>query len=321
MIHYYAILFLIALITGSDISAQNSLNDLNILFKHDFENNTIGNYLYDEWSRDWLNPEWCERRSELEIASNTSDPVNPTKVLQLNFPENSVGPSEGGTQWWTLLDNQDEVYFSYDVYFMPGFQYQLGGKLPSVHGGDAKPNVRPNGYDFFHIGLMFKQEGRIVFYVYFPDSKEQISGETITWGDDENDTDYFYPSSMVIEYGSGETVYCKPGEWHNFTYRAVLNTVNSTGGGNYDGILEAYFDGKLVTQISHLLFRHTRELGIDCININSFFGGSTDEWRNPIAEWLRLDNVMLYTFKDNIDVPRGNKLSPINRTINYWRKF
>jgi len=150
---------------ATNLIAQNSLDDLNIIFKHDFENNTEGNYRYDEWSRDWWNPAWCERQPELEITSNTSDPVNPTKTLQLNFPAYSIGPSEGGTQWWTPIENKNEVYFSYDVYFMPGFQYQMGGKLPSVHGGDATPNTRQDGYDFFHVGLMFKHEGRIVFYV------------------------------------------------------------------------------------------------------------------------------------------------------------
>jgi hypothetical protein len=303
------------------IFSQSSLNDLNIIFKHDFENNTIGDYSYSEWKSDWLNPAWSNRQSDLDIVRNTSDPVNPTKALQINFPANSVGTSEGGTQWWTHFDKKSEVYYSYDVYFMPGFKYQLGGKIPSVHGGSATPNVKPNGYDFFHVGLMFKQEGEIVFYVYYPDSKEPTYGESFSWGYDNYPTDYFKPSSVVIEYGSGVPVYCKPGEWHNFTYRVVLNTVKSTGGGNYDGILEAYFDGKLVTQISHLLFRHTNDLDIEYMNINSFFGGSTDEWRNPIEEWLRLDNVMVYTFKDNMSVPRGNTLSPSNRTINYWRMF
>jgi hypothetical protein len=316
-----SVFLIFTLLFATNLIAQNSLDDLNIIFKHDFENDTEGDYLFDEWNNDWLNPAWCERQPELDIASNSSDLVNPTKTLQLNFPANSVGPSEGGTQWWTHFESKNEIYFSYDVYFMPGFQYQLGGKLPSVHGGDATPNIKPNGYDFFHIGLMFKQEGRIVFYVYFPDSKEAISGESFGWGVNDYPDDHFSPSSLVIEYGSGNPVYCYPGEWHNFTFRVVLNTVQSSGGGNYDGILEAYYDGKMVTQISHLLFRHTEELGIEYMNINSFFGGSTDEWRNPIDEWLRIDNVMLYTFNDDIDVPRGNTLSPINRTINYWRKL
>jgi titin len=30
---------------------------------------------------------------------------------------------------------------------------------------------------------------------------------------------------------------------------------------------------------------------------------------------------MIYTFNENIDVPRGNVLSPVNRSINYWRQF
>ncbi len=304
-----------------NIFPQNSLDDLNIVFKHDFENNTLGNYLVDEWKSDWLSPTWNSRLSETDIVRNTNDNINPTKSLQINFPANSLGSSEGGTSWEAFIDKKNELYISYDLYFMPGFQYQMGGKLPSVKGGTVNPGIVPTGYDGFTGGLMFKEDGQIVFYVYFPDSKATEYGDSYPWGRNYPSTTNFLPSSAIMEYGSGTLSKCKPGEWHNITYRMVLNTINSEGRGNYDGILEAYFDGKLVTQVSHLLFRHTADLGIDCMRIYSFFGGSTDDWRNPISEWLRIDNVMLYTFKSNINVPRGNTLSPTNRTINYWRKI
>jgi hypothetical protein len=303
------------------IFAQNSLDDLNVIFKHDFENNTLGDYDHDEWNRDFLYPDWNNRQTETDIVQNSSDPINASKSLQINFPANSLGSNEGGTYWWTMIEKQNELYMSYDLYFMPGFEYQLGGKLPSLQGGELSDAGGSTGYDGFTGGLMFKQDGQIVFYIYYPDSKEQQYGESFTWGANNYPDGYFSPSSVKIEYGSGNISYCHPGEWHNITYRMVLNTVKPTGGGNYDGILEAFFDGKMVTQISHILFRHTTNLNIDRLRIMSFFGGGTDDWRNPIEEWLRIDNVILYTFKENIDVPRGNTLSPTNRTINYWRKF
>ncbi|MBN1183596.1 MAG: hypothetical protein JXB49_15000, partial [Bacteroidales bacterium] len=301
------------------------MHDLNVIFKHDFENNTVGDYSFREWNSDWLTPPWENRQSTLDISVSTSDVDNPTKTLQIYYPENSLGPEEGGTNWWTNISNkQEEVYLSYDIMFMPGFKYQWGGKLPSIKGGtvEVKGNFdRPDGYDGFAAGIMFKEEGQIVFYLYYPDSKVTQYGESFSWGARNYPVNYFSPSSVVIEYGSGDLCYAKPGKWHNLTYRMVLNTINSSGKGNYDGILEAYFDGKLVTQISHILFRHTLNLGIDCLRMVSFFGGSTDDWRNPIPEWLKIDNVILYTFNDNINVPRGNTLSPTNRTINYWRMF
>jgi hypothetical protein len=306
------------------VQGQNSLDDLNIIYKHDFENNTVGKYNFAEWSQDWFSPAWENRQSSLEISRDVSDLLNPTKALQVYYPVNSLGPEEGGTNWWTTIEKQNEIYVSYDVMFMPGFQFQMGGKLPSVKGGSVEilgDFDRPSGYDGFAGGIMFKDEGDLVFYVYYADSKDAIYGESFAWGANYYPSDYFSPSSVVIEYGSGTPSICKPGEWHNLTYRMVLNTVKSSGGGNYDGILEGYFDGKLVTEISHLLFRHTNDLGIDCMRIVTFFGGSADEWRNPINEWVKIDNVLLFTFKDNMDVPRGNTLSPASRTIKYWRQL
>ncbi|MBN1180892.1 MAG: fibronectin type III domain-containing protein, partial [Bacteroidales bacterium] len=307
----------------SNSFGQNSLDDLNVIFKHDFENNTLGTYVYKEWQRDFLSPEWCDRQYGNTIVQKTADEDNPTKTMQLNFPANSVGPSEGGTQWWTIIPKQDELYFSYDILFMPGFQYQLGGKLPSIRGGDLATNdgfVRPSGYDGFSGGMMFKQEGLIAFYTYFPGSNITRYGETIFWGKNYS-SEAFSPAIFKVGAGDGITNLCTPGKWHNITIRMSLNSLKQEGEGNYDGILEGYFDGKLVIQVSKMLFRHTAKLGIDIINMTAFFGGDGDSWRNPIEEWIRIDNVIAYTFKDNMDVPRNNELSPFDRTINIWRTF
>ncbi len=300
--------------------AQNNLEDLNVIFKHDFEKNTLGDYRVDEWKADFLNPEFCSRQSELDIVKNSSDNVNNTKVLQINFPANSLGPDEGGTHWWTSLNEKyDELYVSYDLMFMPGFEFQDGGKLPSVKGGNVVANTKPTGYDGFTGGLMFKADGRILFYIYYADNPND-GRLTLTWGS-KYALNPVTGSKAEVNYSSGIATNCKPGEWHNITYRMALNTVKSSGGGNYDGIMEAYFDGQLVTQVSKILFRHTSNLGIDIMRVYTFFGGSTDDFRNPIAEWLKVDNFLLYTFKDHIPVARGNTLSPTDRTINYWRMF
>ncbi|MBN1186980.1 MAG: hypothetical protein JXB49_32180, partial [Bacteroidales bacterium] len=292
-----------------NVNGQNSLNDLNVIFKHDFENNTPGTYLVSEWKKDWLYPAWSNRQSSTNIVQDANDATNPTKSLQINFPAGTVGADENGASWYTYFDKVNEIYVSYDIMFMPGFQYKLGGKIPSVQGGEPSANIKPNGYDGFTGGLMFKEDGRVNFYVYFPDSREPNYGDSFRWGG-EYSSSALLPSSVVAEFSSDEKAYCTPGKWYNITYRMVLNTLKQGGGGNYDGILEAYFDGKLLLQLSHFLFRHTDDLGIDCMRIYSFFGGSGDDWRTPINEWLRIDNVVLYTFNENIDVPRGNVLSP-----------
>lgn len=308
-------------VSGVSVIAQSSLDDLNIIFKNDFENSTVGVYSRDEWYRDWNKPYYDQRLDKTDIVQDFSDTDNPTKVVQYNFPAGSLGPSEGGGQWRTKFANQDELYISYDIMFMPGFQYALGGKIPGAIGGELPDFMRPSGYNGFTGGLMFKGDHRLVFYMYYPDQSFEEGGTSFTWGGVNYPKGYFLPSSVEVNYGSGEACYMHPGEWHNITYRMVMNTLQSEGHGNYDGIIEAYFDGKLVTQLSKLLFRQTSQLAIDCMKMVTFFGGGTDEWRNPIDEWIRMDNVILYTFKNDVNVPRGNTLSSTDRTINYWRQF
>jgi len=299
----------------------NSLNDLNIVFKHDFERNTLGNYRDDEWREDFRNPEWGER-STLNIIQDTTDSSDSTKALQMNFQEGTRGGGEGSMVWWTTLNGKyEELYFSYDVMFEPGFDFGEGAKIPSLKGGNAEVEGqmdRPDGYDGFANGLMFKEYGRIVFYLYFPDSRLDMYGDSYWWGGDYADDVDFSPSTIEVGYTSRGLATCTAGEWHNLTYRTVLNTIDANGNSNYDGILEAYFDGKLVFQLTHILWRRTKDLGIDTLNMRAFFGGT---WTCPKDEWMRMDNVIVYTIKDNINVPRGNVLSPTNRTINYWRNF
>lgn len=304
-----------------NIYSQSTLEDLNILYQNDFEDNTVGRYSQSDWLKDFPNSVVAQRLEYTDIAQDVSDLVNPTKTVQFNFPAGSVGPDEGGGQFWHHFANQEELYMSYDILFMPGFKFQLGGKIPGVTGGEFTGFQRPNGYDGFTTSIMFKQESQAVFYSYYADQSFQEGGTSFTWGGVDYPEGYFLPSQVQVPFGTNQACYMRPGEWHNLTFRIAMNTVPSEGNGNYDGILEAYFDGKLVTQVSHILWRETRNLAIDCMRVVTFFGGSGDSWRNPIDEWLRIDNIILYTFKEGLDVPRGNNLSPTNRSINYWRKM
>lgn len=302
------------------IKGQNGLDDLKVIYQQDFEDNSVGGYTMNDWNKDWPGAYHTDRIEECDIAQDHNDPVNSSKTLQYNFPEGTISPWNGGGQWFFNFPKQDEVYISYDLMFMAGFEFQKGGKLPSAIGGDFSTD-KPTGYDGFTAGLMFKSGGNVAFYCYWPDQMLEQGGTSFAWGVDNYPTDYFLPSSVNYSYASGDVSYCIPGKWHNITYRIVMNTINSAGTGNYDGILEGYFDGNLVGQVTHMLFRHTSSIGTDCMRMYSFFGGGDASYNTPKDEWMRVDNVLIYAFKDNIDVPRGQKLSPTSRKINYWRNF
>ena len=284
-----AIFLFLTVATLAGIYSQ-STDTFNIIFSNNFENNTIGTYDNSEWLRDWNRPDWSNREVPPQIRQDT-DPENGTKVMRLNFPEGCLGPSEGGTQWTTMLNNTyKEIYFSYRIKFNPGFEWVLGGKVPGFRAGPPWPGFCPPPWDNGFVGLLMWKPSQIVYYYYHHDQKSNY-GDTRYW-------DYKIQS----------------GKWYTITARAVMNTVD-TAGGNKDGILEGFINGKLVCQITGLRLRNLESVGLDRIIIASFFGGDSDDWRAKRDEWIDYDDFYVYTYNDNIDVPRGNTTSPSGRVL------
>ena len=54
------------------------------------------------------------------------------QAMQWNFPEGSLGPDAGRELGVAPGISYDEIYFSYDVMFKPGFEFVLGGKIPGA---------------------------------------------------------------------------------------------------------------------------------------------------------------------------------------------
>lgn len=266
-------------------------NIWNIHFYQDFEDDVTGEYREYDWEKDWNYPDWANRDILQEIIQ-VDEPENQTKVMRWHFPEGSVGPSEGGGQWFTGLDSvYNELYFSYKVRFKPGFKWVLGGKLPGVIGGPQWDGYAPPGWsDGFVAKLMWKSSSQIMFYYYHQDQNDN-HGDSKTW-------DYFIES----------------GRWYIITIRIVMNTINASGGNN-DGILEGYIDGKMVCQLTNVRFRNLESIGIDHLHITSFFGGNSEEWAAQRDEWIDTDDFYVFTYKDYANVPNGNTISPPGRTI------
>jgi chitodextrinase len=274
------------------ISAQTTnFNDIfNIYFEQDFENNTLGTYSESEWKEDWNHPEWSNRQVPPEIL-NDSDIVNGTKVMRWLFPEGSVGPAEGGGQWLAPLNSSfDELYFSYRIKFKPGFEWVLGGKIPGLLAEPFKGFDPPEWDEGAMILLMWRSDHKITFY-YYHHNQDHIYGDSEGW-------------NYNIE----------PGIWYTITIRIVMNTLNENGGNN-DGILEGYINDKLYCQVSNLLFRNLSSIGIDHLQITSFFGGDGEEWAAKRDEWIDVDDFVVFSYKDDVIVPRGNTPSPSDRVL------
>jgi hypothetical protein len=261
-----------------------------IYFYQDFEDNALGEYSDSEWEEDWNHPNWSNREVPPTIEQNT-DPENGSKVMRWHYPEGSLGPSEGGGQWLTELDDSyDELYFSFRIKLRPDFVWVLGGK---IHGLIAEPF---EGFDIPEwdegamILLMWRSDRKITFYYYHQDQ------------------DHYYGNSEAWNFD------LESGKWYTITIRMVMNTVDENGGNN-DGILEGFVDGKLVCQMGNLRFRNLESIKINILEITSFFGGDGDEWRAQRDEWMDVDDFIVFNYSDAVNVPRGNTLSPKGRVL------
>ena len=72
---------------------------------------------------------------------------------------------------------------SYDVQFEEGFDFVKGGKLPGLFGGEGNTGGGiPTGMDGFSARMMWRGNGRVVQYVYYPDQPEHF-GHDMPWTD------------------------------------------------------------------------------------------------------------------------------------------
>jgi hypothetical protein len=283
-----ALSFFFTIATLAGIYSQ-STDTFNIAFKHDFENNTLGTYDYDEWLKDWNYPDWANRQVPPTIEQNT-DPENGSKVMRWHYPNGSLGPSEGGGQWFAELDKSyDELYFSFRMKLKPGFVWVLGGK---IHGLIAEPfkGFEIPEWDEGAMVLLMWRENKPTFYYYHQDQ------------------DHYYGNSEGWNYS------LESGKWYTVTIRMVMNTLNENGGNN-DGILEGFIDGKLVCQMGNMRFRNLESIKINVLEITSFFGGGDDNWRAQRDEWMDVDDFIAFNYTDAVNVPRGNTLSPKGRVL------
>ncbi len=287
-------LFLVLFNCITSVAQTNYSNEVfNIIFKHDFENNTPGNYLDSEFNADWNNPAWSNRTIPPEIVSDPATSLSGSKYMRWHFPAGGVGPEESGGQWLTYMaGGHDELYLSYNLRFKPGFEWVLSGKLPGLRGGEPWPGTGPPPWDAGFVALLaWTRDGKIMCYYYHHDQTHEY-GDAVTWN-------YTF----------------EPGKWYNITLRVVMNTLNENGGNN-DGILEGFVNGTMVAQRTGLKLRNISAIHVDRIFMSSSYGGYGDEYAPSSNQYLDVDDFVAFKYQDNVNVTRGNSVSPASTQLN-----
>ena len=162
----------------------------------------------------------------------------------------------------------NEMWLSYKVYFEPGWEWVLGGKLPGLAGGDFPSGGKGgDGTDGFSARLMWRPGGQIVVYAYHPDRPGRFGEDFSLCGNVE------------------------PGVWTEITTRIVMNSTADS----FDGIVEAWVDGQKRLSKSDVRWRTTGEFGVDRFVYSSFYGGSSREWAPTSTTFARFDDFRMST--------------------------
>ena len=308
------------------------------IFYQDFEQHSgiaPVEYTFDLQSPDWNDCPWfdSDHRWGAGWAANPNikdsviiDPISESNVLRWSFDDTIIdgydgqGSGRGGGGFLMDLGAEPkEVYFSYNIMFRPGFLPSGGGKIPGLAGGDwDHDQTLPEYGDGFKANLIWdwtpQHYRSLGFYVSYQDMPGPY-GQYFPFRD-------FQPEADGLQYTADNWFYLDVTDltWVNITLRYVVNTFNGETPIK-NGILEAFVNGYLLEQVSglYLITYPDRDLGVDKMLFRSMFGGGGPPLRD---EWILIDDVIVFIYDEEVDVPRGNELSPPGRVLNLpnWPK-
>jgi hypothetical protein len=190
---------------------------------------------------DQLTTLWVKERETIVMEGDV-------KVFKGVFKAGEIGGPRGHTPRLRLEPGK-EYLFEYSVRFDAGWDFSRGGKLPGIAGATAPTGCVTTSGDGFSARLMWRQEGRLIGYMYDIDKSEECGT----------------PLNTTFNF--------KINQWHKVKQRVKLNTAR-----NRDGEVQVWVDGVEQVNTKRPLMAEAPNRRIDVILFHSFFGGSTNDW-------------------------------------------
>jgi hypothetical protein len=190
---------------------------------------------------DQLTTLWVKERESITMEGEV-------KVFKGVFKAGEIGGPRGHTPRLRLEPGK-EYLLEYSVRFDSGWDFSRGGKLPGLAGATAPTGCVSTSGDGFSARLMWRQQGRLIGYMYDIDKSEECGT----------------PLSTNFNF--------KVNVWHKVKQRVKLNT-----GRNRDGEVQIWVDGMEQVNTKRPLMVEAANRRIDVVLFHSFFGGSTTDW-------------------------------------------
>jgi len=206
---------------------------------------------------------------------NTAE-ANSGCAMQARFIPDASGSSDIYAEMNIPCDTDNDVWVSYRVKFLPGFEFVKGGKLNGVGGGSTPTGGITSQNDLdtgFTARLMWgggSGSQNFNLYAYY------------------NGMPTNFPGTTFGEY-TDTGVTPQVDQWYNIVMHVALNTP-----GQSDGVIEMWIGGQKVATLSGLeLRKQGQSWCIDHFLISMFYGGGDPSWSPSQTTELLLADIRI----------------------------
>lgn len=219
--------------------------------------------------------------------------------LKVFYPQGSYSPSkfpQGGIGFYASPESifpAEDVMLTYEVRFDDTFNPVLGGKLPGLflsegvgkeYMKEASGGLKSNTTASLRISW-----------------RKDFAGEAYVYIPDEQSDEYQNIPNLIQNDAYGDSLWrgllqFQPNSWNYVCIRIKLNSFDSNGNPNQNGIVEVKINDARY-RFSKLVWRTNSETSLSAIMFSTFFGGSTSKYATPIDTWTYFRNMRIQKFK------------------------
>lgn len=234
---------------------------------------TVGVCTVEQWKQDWPGCRYEDGVSEGHLSVVSTESGNAYRV---DYIKGEIGPEKGGVGWRYPISHSDSVELSYRLTFSRDFQWVKGGKLPGLCGGpeSVTGGNRADGTNGFSVRLMWRADGRGEAYVYHMNQPQKF-GESL-------------PFHSGFRFRAG----------HSLLVRLRVS-MNSPGRRN--GKLDVWLTSTRSNKTVHVLtrsdmeWRSTRNVSVDSLLFETFYGGSNKTWAPRRASFTLFSDISIHS--------------------------
>jgi len=218
--------------------------------------------------------------------------LNWDKAIVVNFPRgtwaqrSSANGEQAGLGFYAKpgpnVFNRDAVALSYKVFFPKNFEWAKGGKLPGLYSKFGSASGNHDADIGFSYRVMWRAGGQAEAYVYTTGrqdpSLERVKG-------------FIEDKDIGNSIGRGVADFVA-GQWNTVKLFMRLNTFKDNKP-VANGQIQLEINGKVAVDFDKLVWTNRKDIQIEGIMFQSFFGGNDVSWAPSVDQSIAFKDFLL----------------------------